>query len=107
MHGEPLKGHLDALILAAVAPAPQHGYAIIQVLRERSGQVFDLPEGTIYPALHRLELAGLLASRWDKSSGRTRRVYRLTRSGQTALKRQTNDWRIFSRAVVAVLEGGS
>jgi PadR family transcriptional regulator PadR len=105
MRGETLKGHLDVLILAALEPAPQHGYAVIQALRERSGRVFDLPEGTIYPALHRLELAGLLASRWDKSSGRSRRVYNLTRAGQAALKKETSDWLIFSKAVGAVLEG--
>ena len=60
MEGEMLKGHLDMIVLAALAPGPAHGYAVIEEIKRRSGQAFDLPEGTIYPALHRLEQAGLL-----------------------------------------------
>src|SRR5262249_9265414 len=60
MEGEMLKGHLDMIVLAALAPGPSHGYGIIQEIRERSRGAFDLPEGTIYPALHRLEKAGYL-----------------------------------------------
>ena len=59
-----LKGHLDMIVLAALSAGPAHGYAVIEEIRRRSGQAFDLPEGTIYPALHRLEQAGLLSSRW-------------------------------------------
>ena len=59
-----LKGHLDMIVLAALAAGPAHGYAVIEEIRRKSRQAFDLPEGTIYPALHRLEQAGLLASRW-------------------------------------------
>ena len=59
-----LKGHLDLIVLAALAAGPAHGYAIIEAIKRKSGQAFDLPEGTIYPALHRLEQAGLLSSRW-------------------------------------------
>src|SRR5215204_2456287 len=81
MQSESLKGHLDALILAVVATAPSHGYALIEELKLRSGGSFDLPEGTVYPALHRLERAGLLASSWAEASGRRRRVYRLTPQG--------------------------
>jgi len=55
-----LKGHLDLIVLAALAEGPAHGYAVIETIRSRSGDAFDLPEGTIYPALHRLEQAGLL-----------------------------------------------
>ena len=64
MEGEMLKGHLDMIVLAALSAGPAHGYAVIEEIRRKSGQAFDLPEGTIYPALHRLEQAGLLASRW-------------------------------------------
>jgi transcriptional regulator len=103
MKGEPLKGHLDMLILAAVRNEPRHGYAIIDSLRLRSRGVFDLAEGTIYPALHRLERAGLLASRWAEHEGRRRRVYRLTRSGRAALADQAEQWSLFSRAVAAVV----
>ena len=105
MRGEALKGHLDLLILAAVQSGPRHGYAIIEALRRSSGGVFDLPEGTIYPALHRLERAGLLASKWSVHEGRRRRVYRLTRSGKAALSCDIRGWAIFARAVTAVLRG--
>lgn len=59
-----LKGHLDMIVLTALAEGPAHGYAVIQEIRRRGGGAFDLPEGTIYPALHRLEQSGLLNSRW-------------------------------------------
>ena len=64
---------------------------------------FDLPEGTIYPALHRLERSGLLASGWSSASGRRRRVYRLTRRGRARLESRKREWGAFSRAVDAVL----
>jgi transcriptional regulator len=100
---ELLKGHLDALVLAALAVEPAHGYAVIQRLKRRSADVFVLPEGTVYPALHRLERDGLLASRWTTASGRRRRVYRITRAGREALSLRRLEWRRFSRAVEAVL----
>src|SRR4029077_20467453 len=103
MRGEPLKGHLDLLILAAVESEPRHGNAVIEALRAKSAGVFDLPEGSIYPALHRLEKAGLLASRWSHHEGRRRRTYRLTAAGKTALRRQTEEWSLFSQAVGAVV----
>ncbi len=101
-----VRGHLDLLLLAALEGSPAHGYAVIERLRERSDGTFDFPEGTIYPALHRLEREGLLASRWMENAPRRRRVYSLTRSGQTALGRETENWRRFSRAIEAVMAGG-
>jgi len=103
MRGESLKGHLDLLILSVLQAGPLHGYAVIEALRRNSGGVFDLPEGTIYPALHRLERAGLLASQWSEHDGRRRRVYRLTRSGKAALSCDIDEWSIFARAVAAVV----
>jgi transcriptional regulator len=103
MKAEVLKGHLDALVLAALEAEPAHGYAIIQRLRRRSDEVFVLPEGTVYPALHRLERDGLVKSRWTKASGRRRRVYRVTRSGEEALAVRRLEWKTFARAVEAVL----
>lgn len=103
MRADVLKGHLDALLLAVVASGPAHGYRIVEDLRLRSGGAFDLPEGTVYPALHRLERGGLLASRWTIASGRRRRVYRITRRGRSALARQRADWELFAHAVQAVL----
>jgi PadR family transcriptional regulator, regulatory protein PadR len=100
MEGEMLKGHLDMIVLAALAGGPAHGYAVIQEIRQRSGGAFDLPEGTIYPALHRLEQGGLLSSRWSVGdSGRQRRVYSLTRSGRRALVDQRALWQRFTDAV--------
>ena len=100
---EALKGHLDSLILAVVAVGPAHGYAIIERLKERSRGTFTLPEGTVYPALHRLERDGLLESEWSDASGRRRRVYRLTRRGRRRLDERRDEWRDFARAVEAVL----
>jgi transcriptional regulator len=105
MNAETLKGHLDMLLLAAVRGEPSHGYAIAEQLRSRSAGAFDLPEGTLYPALHRLERAGLLASRWSEVNGRRRRVYSLTRKGERALVARQDEWRDFSRAVEAVVGG--
>jgi len=106
MSPETLKGHLDLLLLAALSGKPVHGYAALERLRELSAGAFDLPEGTIYPALHRLEAAALLASRWDDASGRRRRVYRLTPKGRRALEHRRGEWRGFVAGVEAVLGGG-
>ena len=99
MLGEALKGHLDLLLLAVLAGGPAHGYAIIEALRQRSGGTFDLPEGTIYPALHRLEEQGLLASHWLEAAPRRKRVYELTARGQLALGSRREEWRSFARAI--------
>ena len=98
-----LQGHLDGLLLAVLHGGPRHGYAIAEELRQRSGGEFDLPEGTIYPALHRLEQAGLLTSRWEVVQGRRRRVYMLSRQGTEAVGERVASWRAFSRAIDAVL----
>jgi DNA-binding PadR family transcriptional regulator len=99
----PVRDHLDALLLGVLAVGPAHGYAVIEELRRRSGEAFDLPEGTVYPGLHRLEHAGLIASRWATVAGRRRRVYRLTRKGRGALVRERREWAGFAKAVEAVL----
>jgi PadR family transcriptional regulator, regulatory protein PadR len=98
-----LTGHLDLLLLAVLAGAPAHGYRVIETLRDRSGGTFDLPEGTVYPALHRLERAGLLASSWDDSTPRRRRVYAVTPAGSGRLAGRRQEWDGFSRAVQAVI----
>lgn len=100
-----IKGHLDLLLLSVLADEPRHGYAVIEELRARSENAFDLPEGTIYPALHRLERAGLVASKWDTASGRRRRVYQVTGPGKKALVAQRKEWGGFSSAVGAVIGG--
>jgi transcriptional regulator len=104
MEGEILKGHLDMIVLAALAGGPAHGYAVIQEIRRSSGGTFDLPEGTIYPALHRLERAGLLSSRWANSdTGRKRRIYTLTPRGRRAFADHRAVWRRFADAISGVL----
>jgi len=104
MAGETLRSHLDLLLLATLSEAPAHGYAIIDALRARSGGRFDLPEGTVYPALHRLEQLGLLASHWSAETPRPRRVYALTPAGQAALRGRRHDWDTFVSAMAGVLD---
>jgi DNA-binding PadR family transcriptional regulator len=103
MRADQLKGHLDLLLLAIVHRRPAHGYAVIAALREESGGAFDLPEGTVYPALHRLERAGLLRSAWTDVAGRRRRVYELTGPGVAALRARDDEWREFTAGMQAVL----
>jgi len=103
MIGEALKGHLDLLLLSVLANGPAHGYAVIESLRVRSKGMFDLPEGTIYPALHRLEDQGLLISSWSEDTGRRKRVYQLTTKGQQALNTRQDEWLKFSKAVNATV----
>ena len=107
MEGEMLKGHLDMILLAALSAGPAHGYAVIEEIRRRSGQAFDLPEGTIYPALHKLEAAGFVRSRWDTASGRRRRVYALTGRGEREFATQRADWLGFVRGMHAVVGGAA
>jgi PadR family transcriptional regulator PadR len=105
MKAEQLKGHLDALLLAAMESGPRHGYAVMEALRETTGGRLDLPTGTIYPALHRLESAGLIAGSWSLSGGRRRRCYTLTEAGKNALSGRRADWRDFAAVISAALEG--
>jgi PadR family transcriptional regulator, regulatory protein PadR len=105
LRGDVVKGHLELLLLAVLEQGPAHGYALIERLRSRSDGAFDLPEGTIYPALHRLEAAGLLASDWSEAVGRRRRVYALTPRGRTALAEREQEWRRFRGAVDVVVGG--
>ena len=98
-----MRGHLDGLVLAVLNTAPAHGYGLIDALRERSGGRLDLPEGTVYPALHRLERAGLVASGWSAEGGRRRRVDELTDTRRRAAVERRSEWRLFASAVNAVL----
>ena len=103
MERERLKGNLDLLLLSVLSAGPAHGYGVFAALRQRSAGAFDLPEGTIYPALHRLESAGLLASDWADSGSRRRRVYALTEQGAAALAAEQSEWQRFAAGVHAVL----
>src|SRR5688500_9118842 len=103
MRPELLKGHLDAVLLAVLEDGPRHGHAVIEALRDGSGGALDLPTGTVHPALHRLERAGLISSDWETVGGRRRRAYQLTPSGRQALSDQRAVWDQFSTAVTTLL----
>jgi PadR family transcriptional regulator, regulatory protein PadR len=101
---KPLQGsQVDGLILAVLADRPCHGYAVIEELRRRSDGVLDFPEGTIYPALYKLEAAGAVGSSWTVVDGRRRRVYRLTAAGRRQLSRARDEWDTLARAMTGVL----
>jgi PadR family transcriptional regulator, regulatory protein PadR len=106
MPGEVLRSHLELMLLAVLVDAPSHGYAIIEALRQRSGGHLDVPEGTLYPALHRLERSRLVHSEWDTSAapaGRRRRLYELTAAGRAALQQRYGEWQRFAVSMTRVL----
>jgi PadR family transcriptional regulator len=103
MRGEVLKGHLELLVLSALKSEPAHGYAIIKTIRARSSGEFDLLEGSLYPALHRLEERGLVRSSWATTDGRRRRVYSITRKGRASLQDYETEWERFARAMTSTL----
>ncbi|GIJ48995.1 PadR family transcriptional regulator [Virgisporangium aliadipatigenens] len=104
MKPDVLRGHLDAMILAVLEDEPRHGYAIMEALQRASGGALDLPTGTLYPALRRLERAGLLHSEWATVGGRKRRTYRLTSEGSQTLAAERVEWRSFAVVVEEVLK---
>lgn len=106
MRPDAVRGHLDGLILAVLEDGPAHGYAIIETLQARSGGALDLPTGTVYPALRRLERAGWLSGSWSTVGGRERRTYTLSRAGRHALALQRTEWTEFRGVVESVLRPG-
>ncbi|MEU1665951.1 PadR family transcriptional regulator [Streptomyces sparsogenes] len=104
MKGDAVRGHLDALLLAALEQGPLHGYAIITAVQKRSGGVLELRTGTMYPALNRLERLGLLRSDWQSAGERRRRCYELTDAGRRALGEERTAWRELTAAIGAVLD---
>ena len=105
MRGDVLRNHLELLVLTALRDGPGHGYSIIRAIRDRSDGEFELLEGSLYPALHRLERDRLVTSSWSSVAGRRRRVYKLSRKGRAALEQQERAWRRFERAMNLVLAG--
>jgi PadR family transcriptional regulator PadR len=105
------QGTLDLLILKVIALGPVHGYAIAQRLEQVSRGVVQVPEGSLYPALHRLENRGLLAADWKETeTGREAKFYRLTRKGLNQLKTETADWQRLIDAIALILgmaDGGA
>ena len=98
------QGTLDLLILKIVAPGPIHGYAIAQRLQQLSRDVLQVTQGSLYPAMHRLENRGLLAAEWTRSdTGRDAKFSRLTRKGRAQLGEEEAGWRRLSEAIGLVL----
>ena len=100
------QGTLDMLVLQVLATGPLHGYAIAQRLRQISRDVVKVPQGTLYPALHRLENRKLLAAEWKPSdTGRAAKFYRLTQKGRAQLKTDSESWERLAEAIRAILQG--
>ena len=99
------QGTLDLLILRTLALAPQHGWAISERLQQVSGRVLQVQQGSLYPALHRLERRGWIKARWGTSENNRRaKFYELTRSGRKQLEAEADAWRKLTVAVAQVLE---
>lgn len=104
MAREQLHGYMNLLLLAVLASGPAHGYALSAELRRRSGDTLRIVEGTLYPALHRLEAAGLVASTSEVAEGRRRRVYQITAEGKDVLEEEKNSWKEFQTCIDQVLD---
>lgn len=100
-----LRGTLDLLVLKALSGGPTHGYGVARWIEQATGDAVSIEEGSLYPALHRLEERRLVAARWGTSEhNRRARYYQLTATGRRALRRETDGWTRFARAVFAALE---
>jgi len=98
-----VKGTLPTLILEVLLREPNHGYRVAQLIKERSRGVLDFKEGTLYPALHKLQSDGLVESYERVEQGRQRRYYRITRAGRATLAKDRAEWREISKAVTLLL----
>jgi transcriptional regulator len=102
--GEMLRDTLDMLVLKTLQKGPMHGYGIAEFIEERSAEVLRVEEGALYPALHRLELRGLLASEWGVSDNRRRaKFYRLTAAGRKQLQKDSARWGLISAAIGRIM----
>jgi PadR family transcriptional regulator, regulatory protein PadR len=100
-----LQGTLDVLILKTLAPGPMHGWGIAQRIQQVSHDVLRVNQGSLYPALHRLEAEGWIAAEWGASeNNRKAKYYRLTRAGQRQLEAETENWRRLAEAVGRILQ---
>ena len=101
-----LHGTLEALVLKTLSHGPLHGYAIARWIEDRTGDALQIEEGSLYPALYRLESRGLLSSEWGTSElGRRAKFYSMTPRGRARLAAEVEAWRAFSSAVTEVLAG--
>lgn len=100
-----LRGTLDLLILKALTWGPRHGYDVARWIQSATGDVLDVSEGSLYPALHRLEERGRIEASWGVSENNRRaRYYQLTANGRAQFKEETARWRRYAQAVVAALD---
>lgn len=104
MQGPGLQLQLEGLVLAVLQQGSLHGYAIASELRQRSGGILDVAEGTLYPVLHKLESEGLIRSHWEVVHGRRRRVYEPSARGGRAARERFESWQRLSRAIDAVFK---
>jgi transcriptional regulator len=105
LNPDAVRGTIDLLILKALLPAPMHGWGIGQRIEQASGGEILVNQGSLYPALQRLEHAGLITSDWsDSENGRRARYYRLTAAGRAAIKTEVTRWRRYIAAVELMLE---
>ena len=103
--GELVQGTLDMLILKTLARGPMHGWGIAQFIQETSEDVLRVEEGSLYPALHRLELEGLIDAEWGQSENKRRaKYYRLTDRGRKELVKESEHWQLLARAIARVME---
>lgn len=103
-----LPGTLDMLILKAVSLTPLHGYGVLLRIRQISGDALDIPQGSLYPALYRLEHQGLIAAEWGQSENNRRaKYYTLTPAGRRRLREETADWNRLATAIAAALNATS
>ena len=101
-----LQGTLDLLILRIVALEPLHGYGIVRRIEQMSGEALQIRQGSLYPALYRMEQRGLLTADWKTNeSGKEAKYYRLTKAGQKALEAETEGWKRLRAAIDLILEG--
>ena len=99
-----LRGSLDLMVLSDLSSGERYGYRILTSLREQSEGRIDLKAGTLYPLLHRLEDAGAIAARWDKTTGRDRKWYELTDKGRRRLQTQAHEWRQYAECIKQLIE---
>jgi len=105
---ELLQGTLDMMILKTLSAAPNHGYGVVRRIRQVSGDVLHIEEGSLYPALHRLEKRGFLRSEWRRSeSNRRAKYYRLTPKGRAQLRVETARWANLSAAIGKVMDAAT
>ena len=107
-----VRGSIVPIVLSLVKDRPMYGYEMVKAVNARTGGRLEWKEGTLYPALHRLEAEGLIAGRWadapaSEAPGRKRKYYSITRRGRAELARRAEQWREFSSAVNALVLGGA